>query len=153
VPEAARIIIIITSSLGLYQGRAAEAGKTEHFLTLSVEGGTEPVSFTLAFNKPPRRVGLVRARLWAATQSGVTHPQWTAEALDMSGNVIDKVEERLRGEYTTIEGQQFTLDDHDKGPIAAVRITSDYRALNRAGQLVPFAAFRAMLLNELVLYY
>jgi len=95
VPETARIII--TSSLGLYQGRAAEAGKTEHFLTLTAEGESAPVSFTMAFDKPPRRVGLVRARLWGATSSGVTHPRWSAEALDSSGNVIDKIEERLRG--------------------------------------------------------
>jgi len=151
VPDSARIII--TSSLGLYQGRATEAGKTEHFLTLTVESGTEPVSFTLAFDKPPRRVGLTRARLWAATQSGVTHPQWTAEAIDMSGTVIDKVEEELVRSFTTVPGKQFMLVDRDKGPIAAVRITSDYRLLNREGRLVPFAAFRAMLLNELVLYY
>src|SRR5436853_478769 len=54
-PEAARIII--TSSLGLYQGRAAEAGTSEHFLTLTAEDETAPVSFTVTFEKPPRRIG------------------------------------------------------------------------------------------------
>jgi hypothetical protein len=71
----------------------------------------------------------------------------------MSGTVIDKVEEELVRSFTTVPGKQFMLVDRDKGPIAAVRITSDYRLLNREGRLVPFAAFRAMLLNELVLYY
>jgi Novel STAND NTPase 1 len=150
-PDTSRIVI--KSSLGLYAGRAAEGGKTEHFLTQDVDGTTEPVSFTLAFAKPPRRVGIYRAALWAATESGVTHPGWTAEAIDAAGRVIDRVEEALFGDYKPVPGKLLILDGGPRGPIARVRIVSDYRARNRTGQLVPFAAFRAVLINELILYY
>lgn len=150
-PDASRMVI--SSSLGLYAGRAAERGKTEHFLTQQADGTTEPVSFTLAFARPPRRVGIYRAALWAATESGVTHPGWAAEALDAAGRVINRVEEALFGDYKPIPGRLLALDGRAMGPIARVRIVSDYRARNRNGELVPFAAFRAVLINELILYY
>jgi hypothetical protein len=150
-PDSSRMVI--TSSLGLYSGRAVERGRTEHFLTQQADGTTEPVSFTLAFARPPRRVGIYRAALWAATESGVTHPGWTAEAIDASGRVIDRKEETLFGNYKPIPGRLLTLDGGARGSIARVRIVSDYRARNRNGELVPFAAFRAVLINELILYY
>lgn len=150
-PDSSRIVI--TSSLGLYAGRAAAAGKTEHFLTQRVEGTSEPAGFTLAFAKPPRRVGIYRAALWAATDSGVTHPGWTAEAIDAAGRVIDRVEEALFGKYEPVPGRLLVLNGGAMGPIARVRIVSDYRARNQNGELVPFAAFRAVLINELILYY
>ena len=145
-PDTARMVI--RSNMGLYGGRAADPGASEHFLTEEIDDTTAPIGFTLAFAKPPRRIGLFRATLWAATASGVTHPSWQAEAVDEIGRVIDTVGEALLAEYTTIPGRFLELGNGQTGPIATLRVSSDYRAGGR-----PFAGFHAVLINELVLYY
>lgn len=144
-PATARLVI--RSNMGLYGGRAADPGASEHFLTEEIDDTTAPIGFTLAFATPPRRVGLFRATLWAATASGVTHPSWQAEALDTEGRVMETTGEGLLAAYTTIPGRLFVLGDGRNAPIAGLRIRSDYRAGG-----VPFAGFHAVLINELVLY-
>lgn len=147
VPADSRIVV--RSNLGLYGGRAAEAGASQNFLTQELDSPIAPVSYTLAFARPPRRIGIFRATLWAATASGVTHPAWTATAFDGTGERIASVRERLLAEFTTIPGNWFDLDSGDAGrPIASVKIESDYRSHGR-----PFAGVHAVLINELVLYY
>ena len=166
-PPSARIVI--RSNIGLYGGRAAVAGVGDHFLTEDIDDTTAPISFTLAFAKPPSRVGFDRAPLWAATESGVTHPAWTAEALDARGEVIDVVNEALlRGlpagpdrlqlldsegrvkEFVgnTIPGQTYVLGAKRAREISSLRITSDYRLRG-----VPFAGVHAVLISELILFY
>ncbi len=169
-PETARVVI--RNNLGLYSGRAADPQVGQNFLTEEVDANTAPISFTLAFLAPPRRVELMRAALWAATESGVTHPFWSMEALDRDGRPIDKQSETLlRGlidptsanrmilidDYArpvaTIEGRVipakiFSVGGGAAPDIAALRIGSDYRLGGR-----PFAATHAVLINELTLYY
>ena len=145
-PDTARLVI--RSNMGLYGGRAADPEASEHFLTEEVDDTTAPIGFTLAFAKPPQRIGLFRATLWAATASGVTHPSWQAEAFDEGGHLIGIIGEALLAQYTTIPGVLHVLGDTRTVPIARLRVRSDYRAGGR-----PFAGFHAVLINELILYY
>jgi hypothetical protein len=169
IPASSRIIIV--RNLGVYSGRAARGLAGEYFLTQDVDDTTAPVSFTLSFDRPPRRVGLRRAELWAATGSGVTHPAWHAEALDADGRVLDTAGENLlralpdRGQphrllmldeqaraigmETDFVPQRLHILGRDSArDIPALRITSDYRLGG-----MPFAGVHAVLINELILFY
>jgi len=144
VPDSTRVLI--RTNMSLYQGRAVTPGTGQRFLTAECDPNyTEPLSFTLTFPQPLRRVGFYRAALWPATGSGVTHPSWVAEAVDARGQVIDRVEEELLRSFSDVPGRLFQLG---AGFVAALRLTSDYRLGAR-----PFAGFRAILINELVLYH
>jgi len=168
-PASSRIAII--RNLGIYEGRGARGIAGEYFLTQEVDDDTAPVSFTLSFDRPPRRIGLMRAEMWAATSSGVTHPAWRAESLDADGRVLDTAGEallralpdrndphrllmldeqaRVIGTVTDFVPQGVhVLGAGSSTNIPMLRITSDYRLAGR-----PFAAFHAALINELILFY
>lgn len=164
--------IVIIRSLDYYGGRAASGVAGQHFLTQQVPDKTVPNDFTLTFSRPPQRIGLLRAKLWAATGSGVTHPAWRAEALDAGGERISEVREDLlralpdssherrlllldRGARVVgavddfVPAQLYVVGAQGKGQtVTSLRITSDYRL---GGQ--PFAGSRSVLINELILYY
>jgi hypothetical protein len=103
-------------------------------------GLNQPVSFTLRFATPLRSFGFTRAGLSA--QSGlVSHPQWTATALDSNGTVLSSVTEALILGASPVAAQLFVLPG---GDIASVRFDSDSQQT---------AAFSAVLLDNLVLNY
>jgi hypothetical protein len=129
-----------------------------------------PSDFTLTFERPPKRIGLLRAKLWAASGSGVTHPAWRGEALGADGKRLGEVsEDLLRAIPDRTHDHRLLLLDRQARVIGAVgdfvpaqlyvvnaqgadipslRITSDYRLDG-----VPFAGSRSVLINELILYY
>ncbi|MBI1219983.1 MAG: hypothetical protein GC186_15685 [Rhodobacteraceae bacterium] len=166
-PADARLEIV--NNLGFYNGRGADPVAGQNFLTQSTATPAAPIDFTLAFAHPPKRVGLLRAALWAATASGVTHAAWRMDALDAKRNVIGSVsEDLLRGMLNdqgdivllnleaqpiktlggrVIPAQMFTVADNGE-PLASVRITGDNRLGGRY-----FAGTQSVLINELVLYY
>ena len=164
--------IVIIRSLDYYTGRAASGVAGQHFLTQQVADQTVPNDFTLTFERPPKRIGLLRAKLWAATGSGVTHPAWRAEALGANGEPLGAVSEdllralpdsahehrlllldrqaRVIGAVDDfVPAQLYVVSPQDAGQnIPSLRITSDYRL---DGQ--PFAGSRSVLINEMILYY
>lgn len=126
----------IVDDANMYGGDAMNPASPPNFLTQG--GSNDPVSFTLTFPWPLVFVGFTRCAL-VAGPSGIVHPQWSAQALDAAGNVIDSVGEGQIASYSDVPAQAFTLD----GPgITAVRIDSDNQH---------WAAFSAVLLDDLVL--
>jgi AAA ATPase domain len=164
--------IVIIRSLDFYGGRAASGVAGQHFLTQQVSDKTVPNDFTLTFERPPRRIGLLRAKLWAATGSGVSHPAWRAEALGADGGQLDAVsEDLLRAIPDPARAHRLLLLDRQSRVIGSagdfvpeqlfvvrtsgaaqgipsLRITSDYRLDGE-----PFAGSRSVLINELILFY
>lgn len=142
--------VVIKSNIGLYGGEAADPTSTsEHFLTQENDPLTAPIGFTLSFDRPPAAIKLLRAGLWAATGSGVTHPAWHAQALDDAGAEVATVGEALLASYKTVPAQWHLLQPSDGKTIASLRIESDCR--NSAG--VPFAGFQAALIQEMQLVH
>jgi hypothetical protein len=141
--------MVIKSSLGLYGGRAVDSTSSGNVLTQEVGDQTAPISFTLRFAEPIKRVRLRRAALWPATGSGVTHPAWKAVALDESFHEISTVREPLLAEYRDIPAETYELESAADKLIHLVRITSDYR--NEKG--IPFAGFHAVLISEIDLIH
>ena len=140
--------LILVDSLGLYHGRAVDSSSTGRVLTQQIHGTVAPISFTLTFEEPAVRVGLRRAGLFPATGSGVTHPAWTAVALDAAGKRVASVAEPLLSAYHDIPAGRYSLQDRRR-PISSLVITSDYR--NMRG--VPFAGFHAVLISEIEMFH
>jgi AAA ATPase domain len=167
-PAESRIAII--RSLDYYGGRAASGVAGQHFLIQQVFDDTVPNDFTLTFERPPKRIGLLRPRLWAASGRGVTHPAWRAEALGADGERLGEVSEdllraipdpthdhrlllldrqaRIVGAVGDFVPAQLYVVSAQSADIPSLRITSDYRLGG-----VPFAGSRSVLINELILYY
>jgi hypothetical protein len=139
--------VIIMSNSGYYQGMAVNPTSSEHFLTAQATPLAAPISYTLRFARAVKEVRLLRAALWAATSSGVTHPAWTASAIDAGGNALARGGEALLGSYNTIAPNWVTLASRDGRPIHGVTITSDCR--NEKGR--PFAGSQAALIQEMQL--
>jgi hypothetical protein len=141
--------VLIASNIGLYRGEAVDAMIAQNFLTQMNDPPTAPLGYTLVFARPAKSVRLLRAPLWAATKSGVTHPAWRTTALDAAGNVLAADGEGLLGSYTTVAEKWFDLVPAPGQMIAALRMTSDFRS--DAGR--PFAGFQAALIQELQLLH
>ena len=120
-----------------------------NYITQHRTGQTAPVSYTLRFNRPVRSVRLHRAGLWPATSSGVTHPAWSAQALDEEGRVVAMVVEPLLAKFVDIPAKMHVLKGSDGSLIRSVRIAADYR--DRRG--APFAAFHSVLINQIDLVH
>jgi hypothetical protein len=101
-------------------------------------GLNTPVKFVFIFNTPLGGFGFTRAGL-AAGPAGVSHPAWTAYALNASGKVIETVSEPLIFSLENVPPRSFQLTG---GDIARVRFESDSQGI---------ASFSAILLDDLVL--
>ena len=145
-PADSRLVIV--DSLGLYDGRAIDSQSSGRVLTQQIEDTLAPISFTLTFEALPVRVGLRRAGLFPATGSGVTHPAWTAVALDAAGRPVASVAEPLLSAFHDIPAARYTLQDGQRR-IKSLLVTSDYRD----AQGRPFAGFHAVLLSEIELFH
>lgn len=101
----------------------------------------DPVSFTLNLPAPMQAVCFTRPGLLAGA-TGITFPEWQAQALDKGGKVLDQAGEPLGAGpkyYSDVPAKTFTL----KGPgIKAVRFNSNNRH---------FAAFSAVVIDDLTL--
>jgi hypothetical protein len=140
-PEAAKIVFV--NNLGLYAGRAVVPTRSENFLTLT-ETGNAAASVTMEFAAGVESVSFRIPRLFAATQSGVTFPAWTATALGADGTVLSTHSEAMRRRFGDIPEEDVTLVAPGFAPIKCLRFDSDPR-LNG----VPFAGFSAVLIESL----
>src|SRR5262249_11785178 len=73
--------MIIANNLAIYGGAAIRPTVSQNFL-MQVDSGESTTSYTLRFDKPVDAVKFIRPQLFRDTESGVTHPAWTATALD-----------------------------------------------------------------------
>jgi hypothetical protein len=143
--------VILINNRGLYEGKGVFPTVSQNFLT-QVSTKNEPASFTLRLSTPAQSVGFTRPRLYPYTESGITHPAWSAHALDAGNNELSSQSESLTRRLPSRDGkseadvpaQTYALRAPGFSPIVAVRFDSDPR-LN--GQ--PFAAFSALLIEQL----
>lgn len=144
-PDYSRVVL--TDSLGLYNGGAVDSSSRGIVLTQRVNDHTAPISFTLTLEASVRSVRIWRSALFAATGSGIIHPAWTAHAFDEANMDIAIVGEPMLAEHSDIPARVFELDGKYSSRIRGIRVVSDYR--DRRG--VPFAAFHAALISGIEL--
>jgi hypothetical protein len=139
--------VVLVNNLGLYGGQGVHPTTSQNLLT-QFETGNVPASFTLRFNRPASSVSFVRPRLYPETESGITHPAWSAHALDANGNELSSQSEGLlRCDYRhEVPARTYTLHAPAFAPITALRFDSDPNLNGR-----PFAAFSALLIERITL--
>ncbi|MFN2622949.1 MAG: toll/interleukin-1 receptor domain-containing protein [Chthoniobacterales bacterium] len=139
--------IVLINNLGLYSGQGVHPTTSQNLLT-QVETGNVPASFTLQFKQPAASVSFVRPRLYPETESGITHPAWSAHALDADGNELSSQSEGLlRCDYQhEVPARTYTLHAPAFAPIVALRFDSDPNLNGR-----PFAAFSTLLIERITL--
>lgn len=138
-PASSEIVFFNTGQL--YEGKAFTPTVSQNVLTQFATGNV-PSSFTLAFRRPVARIRLLLPRLFAATESGITFPAWTATALDQEGKAVDSEHRELVRSFVDVPEFFVELEASDSAGISAIRFDSDPR-LNG----VPFAAFSAVLIE------
>jgi hypothetical protein len=137
--------VVLVNNRSVYQGTAAVPTASQNFLT-QIGTGNVPASFVLRFAEPCDEVTFIRPALFAATESGVTHPAWSAHALDAVGRELSAASEGLTRSFGDVPARTFTLRAPAFDGIAALRFDSDPRLDG-----VPFAAFSAVLIESLML--
>jgi len=139
--------IVLVNNLGLYGGQGVHPTTSENLLT-QTDTGNVPASFTLVFKQPASSVSFVRPRLYPETESGITHPAWSAHALDADGNELSAQSEGLlRCDYQhEVPARTYTLHAPAFAPIVALRFDSDPNLNGR-----PFAAFSTLLIERITL--
>ena len=135
----------VRSSHDFYGGQAVRVETSKNVLTQEGTGNAS-ASFTLVFSQRVQSVTITRAALFAASPSGITHPAWTARALDAKGVEIQFVGEPLLRELGEVPSQSFVLNSRSGVDIHAVRIESDPRLDGR-----PFAAFSAVMIQQIAI--
>ncbi len=143
--DPARATLLLVNNIALYGGRAVDPYGSQNVLTQRPDPAAWPVGFTLRFERDLAAVGILRARLWAATKSGVTHPAWRAAALAADGSVLATTAEPLLGSHDTIPAAWHRLRAPAGRRIAGLAVRSDDR--DHAG--VPFAGFQAVLIQAI----
>jgi hypothetical protein len=143
--------VVLVNNRGLYEGKGVFPTVSQNFLT-EVNTKNEPASFTLRFSTPAQSVTFLRPRLYPYTESGITHPAWSAHALDANGNELSSQSESIIRRLPSRDGkteddvpaQPYTLRAPGFAPIVAVRFDSDPRLNGR-----PFAAFSTLLIEQI----
>jgi hypothetical protein len=146
VPQGSEIVLV--NNRGLYEGAGVLPSTSQIFLT---QIGTNNVaaSYTLTFSKPVARMSFTRPTLYAATNSGVTHPAWKATALAENGEELASQSETLLRKMKdpgddTVPARTYTLESVTFQGISAVRFDSDPRLNGK-----PFAGFSTLLIERL----
>lgn len=142
-PEGTKVVLI--NNLAVYQGDAVRPTTSQNFLT-QVDTTNAPASFTLVFSEPIDSLIFTRPALYPATDSGITHPAWSAHALDAAGRELSLQSEGITRSFENVPAQRYTLRRPGFDRIAAVRFDSDPRLEGK-----PFAAFSAILIEQLTL--
>jgi hypothetical protein len=140
--------LVFVNNRRMYEGGAIMPTTSQIFLT-QINTGNVPALFTLTFQRPVARFSFTRPALYAATDSGVTHPAWKATALGSSGEELASQSETLlrklrRPNDDTVPAQTYTLVSVTFDGIAAVRFESNPRLGGK-----PFAGFSALLIERL----
>jgi hypothetical protein len=144
-PEASELVIV--NNRGLYEGGGVRPTTSQNFLT-QINTGNVVASYVLTFANPPDLFSFTRPALYAATSSGVTHPGWTAMALDARGAQLSAQSEGLIRSFSNVAAQTYTFRAPGFDRIAAVRFESDPRLNGK-----PFAAFSTLLIERLTLVH
>lgn len=142
-PERSEVVLI--NNRVVYEGRAVAPTISQNFLT-QINTNNRPASFTLSFAEPFASVRFVRPALYPDTASGITHPAWSAHALNASGQEVASESEDLVRSFSNVPARTYTLTTPRADGISAIRFESDPRL---AGQ--PFAAFNALLIEQLTM--
>ena len=144
-PDDSKMVVV--NNLGLYGGQAVHPTTSQNMLT-QVETRNVPSSFTLQFKQPAKSVSFTRPRLYPETESGITHPAWSAHALDADGNELSSQSEGLLrcGYQEDVPRRTYALHAPGFAPIVAVRFDSDPNLNGR-----PFAAFSTLLIERITL--
>lgn len=137
--------VVFMNNRVLYKGKAANPIVSENLLT-QINTNNVPASFTMKFLKPLSAVRFVRPALLSATKSGITHPAWSAHALDVAGRELSSQSETLTRSFSDVPARTYTLRSPGFRGISAIRFDSDPR-LNG----MPFAAFSAILIEQLTM--
>jgi TIR domain-containing protein len=143
--EPAQSRVVFMNNLGLYEGRAVAPTVSQNVLT-QMNTGNVPASFTLGFAKPVRSVIFTVPKVYPATESGITFPQWRAVAFSASGQELSSAGEGLMRRFGDVPAQTYALRAPAFDGIASVQFSSDPR-LND----IPFAAFSALLIEQITL--
>lgn len=142
-PPASEVVLL--NNRVLYQGQAVKPTTSQNILTqVSTDNG--PASFTLTFSEPVATVRFVRPALYPATESGITHPAWSAHALDTTGRELSSQSEDLTRSFSDVPARTYTLTAPGSDGISAIRFESDPRLKGK-----PFAAFSAVLIEQLTM--
>lgn len=144
-PEASELVIM--NNRGLYEGGGVRPTTSQNFLT-QINTNNVVASYVLTFANPPDAFSFTRPALYAATSSGVTHPAWTAMALDARGGQLSAQSEGLIRSFSNVAAQNYTFRAPGFDRIAAVRFESDPRLNGK-----PFAAFSTLLIERLTLVH
>lgn len=142
-PPESRVVFV--NNLGLYEGKAIRPTTSQNFLT-QIDTSNVPATFKLVFSEPLESVSFTRPNLYADTRSGVTHPSWSAHALDTNGQEVASVSEGLTRSFDAKEPATYTLRAPGFEGIAAVRFHSDPQLNGK-----PFAAFSTLLIERLTI--
>ena len=140
-PSQSRVVFV--NNLGLYEGRAVAPTVSQNLLT-QMNTGNVPASFTLSFAKPMRSVTFTVPKVYPATESGITFPEWRAVALSSSGQELSSAGEGLTRRFADVPAQTYSLRAPAFDGIASVQFSSDPRLDG-----VPFAAFSALLVEQM----
>jgi hypothetical protein len=143
VPKGSELVLI--NNRAVYQGDAVQPTTSQNLLT-QIGTGNVPASFTLRFSKPLDGVTFTRPALYPATNSGITHPAWSAHALDAAGRELSAQRESIIRSFEDVPSRSYTLTAPGFDGIVALRFDSDPRLDGR-----PFAAFSAILIERLTL--
>lgn len=145
VPSSSELVF--QNNRVIYGGRAVSPLISQNLLTQRNTGNVA-ASFTLVLPRPASKVHFMIPRLFPDSQSGVTFPAWTATALSAGGDALDSRSRAVARRFETdIPHEVITLQAPAFEGIAAIRFQSDPRLRNTAGELVPFAAFSAILIE------
>lgn len=139
-PKASEVVLV--NNRALYQGRAVKPTVSQNILT-QINTNNDPASFTLRFREPFASVRFVRPALYPATESGITHPAWSAHALDAEGRELSSQSEGLTRSFSDVPARAYTLIAPAFDGISAIRFDSDPQLNGK-----PFAAFSAVLIEE-----
>jgi hypothetical protein len=140
--------MVLEANVSFYDGRGVSGPPDVSSLTQE-ETGYVPASYTLVLATPVDRVDVTLPGLIAATEhNGITHPAWSAHALDEAGNELSAHSEALQRYFKDVPPRTYTLEAPapELARIVRVRFDSDPRLHGK-----PFAAFRAVLVERIVL--
>jgi len=115
-------------------GTTVDASPGPNYITAG--GNADGMSYTINFAGPQAYFEFTRAELNSATSSGVTHPEWTATALDANGHTVATASEPLMASFGTIPAKTYKLIGA-KGSLPIVAVVIYGNAEDFAGFATP----------------
>ncbi|HEY3888059.1 MAG TPA: hypothetical protein VGL73_05750 [Caulobacteraceae bacterium] len=97
--------VVMMDSRDVYGGDALAGARGD---TVLLQQGGHPCQYAMVFDRPAVNFAFNRSRL-VAGPSGVTHPVWTATAMDAEGRALGSVGEAEIRSYSDVPAQRFTL--------------------------------------------